>query len=325
MKRLTKILPLLLVASLNACSQVTYQTDFSFYFDANFEISIYAKGNKAVKEIKRICQLIDNMADSHQKRDTFNVYDLNQTNEDVEVSYEFYSLLECAQLTSEKTDNFNILIGSLSNKWKEALANKEVLSDTAIQEELNKINNSSLSLSYRDDKYYAQRIGEAEIDLGGVAKGYALDKIYEYLINQNIDRYLINAGSSSVLLGSNYAKTWKGRPTDTFVVSLRDVPNTYIKAHHCVLSSSGNDIQGVEIDGVTYSHIVNPLTGKVVMENDAVIVMTPQGEGALGDVLSTSLMMKNIDEIKAIEEKDNIRTIVVKDGKIAYSHPSIKM
>ena len=324
MKRLMKFLPLVAVASLTACAKETYQRDLGYYFDAQFEVSLYAKNSKVIKEINKICQSVDAMADAYQKRDTFNVYDLNQTNEKVEVDYEFYHMLECAKLASEKADNYNLLIGSLSDKWKEALANKEVLSDSIIQEELNKISNSSLSLYENDDKYYVQRIGEAKVDLGGAAKGYALDKIYSYLYGNGISEYLINAGSSSVLLGENkHSKTMHGYVYNYYVVSLRDVPDTYLKVACRVVSTSGNDVQGVEINETTYSHIVNPKTGSAITENDAVIVVNDCGQATLGDVLSTSLMMNTVDEIKEIEEQLEINTIVIKDHKIIYQNPDI--
>ena len=324
MKKLIKVLPLVIVASLTACAEETLQHDLAYFFDAQFEVSLYAKNDKAIKEIKKICQSIDSMADSYQKRDTFNIYDLNQTNEKVEVSYEFYHMLECAKLASEKADNYNLLIGSLSKKWKEALKNKQVLPDSVIQEELNNINNSSLVLSENDDKYYVQRLGDAQIDLGGAAKGYALDKVYEYLQNNNIADYLINAGSSSVLLGENkHSKSLHGSSENTYVISLRDVPDARIKIADRVVSTSGNDVQGVEINGTTYSHIINPKTGSAITENDAVIVVTSFGEGTLGDILSTSLMMNTVDEIKEIEKELGVATIVVKNHQIIHKSESI--
>ena len=325
----TRILPLLLVASLTACSsnkEPVRQNKQCFYFDTVLDITFYATDNHAIEDIEDICRGIDWLADSHQDRDGFGVFDLNQTNEKVEIGQAFYDLLTSALQAQEIATNFNPLVGSLSEKWKEALANKQVLSEETIQREIDIINNSSLVLSYDDSHYYAQRVGEAKIDLGGIAKGYALDRIYEYIKKEHITDYLINAGSSSILLGKNEhgGRTLKGyREGSDYVIGLRDASGVSFRSYNSVISSSGNEVQGVEINGVTYSHIINPQTGSAIMENDAVIVITERGKGYLGDALSTSLMMNSVEEIKELEEKNEFQAIVIKDGMVIYSNPNI--
>ena len=327
MKKIYKILPLLLVASLTACDNLNKIEGVGYYFYTEVSFMMYAKNDSALKEIKKICQGIDNYSDPYQRRDMTNVYDLNQTNEKIKISKDLYDLLDAAKQASQYTDNFNPLIGSLSDKWKESLGknNPEVLSDTIIQEELAKINSSSYTIEKVENEYYAQRFGEATLDLGAIAKGYALDRILEVLSDNGISEYLINCGSSSILLGTNsHLREWRKKAESTYTISLRDVPNTYFKAENCVISSSGNEIQGVKIGDTMYSHIINPLTGSAIMENDAVIVITDTRLGYLGDALSTSMMMNTVEEIKEIEKEFNAKTIVVKNKQVVYSHPDIE-
>ena len=327
-----KILPLLLVSSLTACNSVTEKKGVGYYFYTELSYSVYAKNDSVINKIKQICQEIDNFSDSYQKRSTSNIYDINQTNEKIEISEDLYELLERADVAREDALNFNPLIGSLSDKWKESLGKEtpEVLSETVIQEELAKINTSSYELSFERDaagknKNYVQRKGEATLDLGGITKGFALDRIYDILKSNKVTDYIINCGSSSIMLGTNgHTKSWNGQVTTYYKVSLRDVPNTYFKAQDCVISSSGNDIQGVKIGDTMYSHIINPKTGSAVMKNDAVIVILNPSIGYLGDALSTSMMMNTVDEIKQIEIATNAKTIVVKDGEIVYRNPGIE-
>ena len=327
MKKIFRILPLLLVASLTACNNLIEKTGTGYYFYTEVSYTFYSKSNKtkAEDEIKKICQEIDNYSDSYQKRTMTNVYDLNQTNVITQIDKGLYELLDVAKNSCLLAKNFNPLIGSLSDKWKEALGkeNPEVLSDAVIQDELAKIKNSSINLDrvkvgYDKYEYYAERTGEAQIDVGGIAKGFALDRIFETLLKYEVTDYLINCGSSSILLG-------KKNQSESYTVSLRDVPSAKFKAHDCVISSSGNDIQGVRIGDTMYSHIINPNTGSAIMENDAVIVITDNTLGYLGDALSTSMMMNTVEEIKEIEEDLGVKTIVVKDKKIVYNHPDIEL
>ena len=323
MNKSVKILPLLLVASLTACTNLKHIEGAGYYFYTEVSYSLYANDIDPEESIKEICKTLDSVSDPYENRNLTNVYDLNQTNEEIEIREELYNLLEAAKSASEKAVNFNPLIGSLSEEWKATLGkdNPEPLSKTIIDDELAKIATSSYVTRKENDKYYAQRNGEALLDLGAITKGYALDRIYECLNDNGVTDYIINASSSSILLGKNTHATSK---VDYYTVGLRDVPGVTFKAKECVISSSGNDIQGVKIGNTMYSHIINPNTGSAIMDNDAVIVITDRSTGYLGDALSTSMMMNSVEDIKEIEKAVNAKTIVVKNKQIIYSHPDIE-
>ena len=323
MNKSLKILPLLLVVSLTACTNLKHIEGAGYYFYTEVSYSLYANDIDPEESIKEICKTLDSVSDPYEKRNLINVYVLNQTNEEIEIREELYNLLEAAKSASEKAVNFNPLIGSLSEEWKAALGkdNPEPLSKTIIDDQLAKIATSSYVTRKENDKYYAQRNGEALLDLGAIAKGFALDRIYECLNDSGVTDYIIKAGSSSILLGKNEHATSK---IDYYTVGLRDVPGVTFKAKECVISSSGNDIQGVKIGDTMYSHIINPNTGSAIMDNDAVIVITDRSTGYLGDALSTSMMMNSVEEIKEIEKTVNAKTIVVKNKQIIYSHPDIE-
>ena len=161
-----------------------------------------------------------------------------------------------------------------------------------------------------------KKIGEAEIDLGAVAKGYALDKVKQYLDSKNYTKYLVDAGSSSILLGEkNGGKDFK--------IKVSNLDNTYLKLKNCFISTSSYDKQAVEIDGVNYSHIINPVNGSAINENDAVIVISDKGY--LGDILSTAFINESIDSIKELEKHFEVKTIVIKDKTIAYKNEGIEV
>lgn len=273
--------------------------------------SLYEGNNENVNDIKEIIKKYDVLSDNYQERELTNVYTINHTNDEVTVSTELYNLLETSFLIMNEAEYFNPLLGSLNEKWKEALKNKEILSETVVNEELTKINNSSFSLN-GDNK--VQRLGEALIDLGGIAKGYLLDKVKEYLVSKNISKYLIDAGRSSILLGEKEGG-------EDFVISISDLNHKRIRLKNSVLSTSGTSEQHVIINGNTYSHIVNPFTGSALAQYDAIIVISDLAYK--GDALATSLMNNTIEEIKEIENNSNIKVIVAKDGEVLYKNESI--
>ena len=314
-----QLLPLLLVASLTACnSNGAYQEDVLSCFDTY--VTVKTKEN-VIRMQARTCEIIkeiDAISDAYKKREVTSVYDLNQTNDKLEVSFYLYDLLSKAVSYQEIAPNFNLMVGSLTNKWKESLEKEEVLSKAVIQEELTKINNSSVILEKENDKYYAQRVGEGLIDVGAIAKGYALDRCQNYLhqYSGKDHDYLINAGNSSVLVGKKITAKVKDLSEDTFF----DIEESFI-------STSGISEQKTIIDGVAYSHIIDLKTGNAVSLYDTVMVIDDNGDGhgALGDVLSTSLMMSNLDEIKEKEKELGFEVIVIKDDKIKYQSESLEL
>ena len=185
MRRTFKLLPLVLVASLTACSK--YHQDTLYCFDTAIivESKKYHGLMYDIDVQSDICNIIkqtDAISDAYKKREVTNIFDLNQTNEKIEISEDLYWLLhECKEL-ERIAPNFNPLIGSLSNKWKKALEENKVLSNDVIEEELTKMNNSELVISMTgDNRYFAQRKGDALIDVGAIAKGFALDQCQVFL------------------------------------------------------------------------------------------------------------------------------------------------
>ena len=257
MKKIAYLLPLLAIA-LTSCSTNNKVIESKvFCFDTLVEAKLYDGKKEHIKEVEKILNNISNLTDNYELKSTNGVYAINQTNEELTINEKLYSLIvDSLYMSYNVADYFNPLCGSLSKKWKESLAKKEILSETVINEELEKINNTVITLK---ENNVIQRTGEAEFDLGGVAKGYALDLVNNYLQENGVGSYLINAGSSSIALGEKQTKD------GFFTVGLKEVKNAYIKAKNCFISTSSIYEQGVTIDGVTYSHIINPKTGSVMM------------------------------------------------------------
>lgn len=304
-------LALFLILPLVSCSNSNNEPAFEkkvFCFDSMMEIKLYEGSEEDLNKIEEIFLRFDKLADNYQARDLTNVYTLNQTNDPVLVSSDLYDLLMVSNLASTKDAKyFNPLCGSLSKLWKESLKNQQIPSESAIQSEVSKIQNSSISL--KNDNY-VERVGEAEIDLGAIAKGYALDEVKKYLDSKNLSKYLINGGYSSILLGE------KNTEDGFFSVGIKDLENYTLSLKKCFVSTSGVSEQGVKIGDTMYSHIVNPYTGSAVNNYDTVVVISDCGY--LGDAISTSLMMSSIDEIKKVEQSCGVKVIAVKDKTVVY-------
>ena len=305
------LLPLI---SLTSCTTSKEISRKSFYFDTYTETRLYEGSEEDLKEIDKIFSKIDKLTDNFNERDVENIYKINKTNENVVVDPHLYDILNLSFSDDlAALNNFNPLCGSLSKKWKEALKNKQVLSDSVISEELLKMENTHLE--FLGDNT-VKRTGQSEIDLGAVAKGYALDKAKEYLDSKSIKKYLVDGGSSSILLGEKEG----GK---NFNVKVSNLPDSYLELKNCFISTSSMSRQVVEIDGQKYSHIINPNTGSAINLHDAVIVISSCGY--LGDILSTDFVNESLDSIKELEQQFSVKTIVIDNSQIAYKTEGIEV
>ena len=310
-----RLLSLLSVLPLISCTSDFVLKGKVFYFDTMVEIKLF-QGNKSnIKDIKSILEEVDELSDNYHSRSVNNVYTINHSNEEMTISHVLYNLLDKSLCVGAYgASYFNPFCGSLSQLWKDKLTTRELPSEEEINAELDKMHSSYLEL-YNNNSI--KRNGEATLDLGGIAKGYALDLVYNYLTQENIKQYLIDAGHSSILLGK--------KPTESgyFDIGVKDLGKAYLKLKECFVSCSGKSVQGVTIDGVTYSHIINPTNGSAINLNDSVIVVSDSGY--LGDALSTSMMMNTIEEIQEIENTTGVKTIVIRNGRKVYSHQDLKI
>jgi len=312
--KLKSLLSTLLIIPLISCSQASGLESKVFCFDTAIDIRLFEGEKQNLTDIENIFSYYDKISDNYKQRDANNVYLVNNTNDDVLVDETLYSMLQKSFALKEEIRYFNPLCGSLAKKWKESLKSLQILDEATIQSELNKMNNSSVLFK---DNNLIQRLGGAEIDLGAVAKGFALDEVKKYLDSKSFSKYLINSGYSSILLGQ------KQSDDGLFFVGLSDIDNAYLKLSNCFVSTSGVSTQGVKIDDQIYSHIVNPYTGSAINNYDTVIVVS--SSGYLGDAISTSFMLSSIDEIKQVEQTQNVKAIAIKDKNIVYKNESLEV
>ena len=158
---------------------------------------------------------------------------------------------------------------------------------------------------------------EQWIDLGGIAKGYAVDKARAMVEGLGIDRFYIDAGSSSKALGWEYdgGKTTLGiQDSYSYLFELLSVD-----VGKSSVSTSGQYIRKYTVDGVEYAHILDGVTGapaQTGIRSVTVIVPEEMGEfwAAKGDCLTTALTVmgrnKIVDFTNSYLEKNGIKIIV---------------
>jgi thiamine biosynthesis lipoprotein len=198
--------------------------------------------------------------------------------ESVRVSAELWEVLHYAREVSRQSQGaFDVTVGPLVRLWRQARRTERLPSPERLQEALSRTGWRRVEM---DSERPAVRlpIEGMRIDLGAIAKGYAADECLKVLGEHGISRALIDAGGDIVL-----GDPPPGRRGWRVAVAGMDAdapPIGYLLASRCAVASSGDTWQYAEIDGMRYSHIVDPATGLGLTERRLVTVVAPSGMAA---------------------------------------------
>ena len=162
-----------------------------------------------------------------------------------------------------------------------------------------------------------------EIDLGGIAKGYAADKIAEYLKEENVESAIINLGGNVYALGEKDKNT-------AFKVGIQDPTNERgnsigsINVSNESVVTSGIYERYIKKDGVIYHHMIDPSTG-YPFDNNLSSVTIVSSSSIIGDGLSTTTFGLGLEKgMKLIESIDNTDAIFITKDKKVYTTSNLK-
>ena len=148
-----------------------------------------------------------------------------------------------------------------------------------------------------------------KLDLGGVGKGYAVDKIDALYEKYGYNYGYTSFGASSMVLKSNF----KTGPYTLVLTNPRSISQDafiHIPARGEKLSTSGDNEQFYRIDGTRYCHIIDPETGKPVQKGTMSVTVIG-GSAAEDDALTTAIMCMGKERaVKFIEEKLTDKKVV---------------
>jgi thiamine biosynthesis lipoprotein len=154
------------------------------------------------------------------------------------------------------------------------------------------------------------------INLGGIAKGYAVERAAEMLRRQGVEHAVLNAGGDTRVLGDRLGKPW--------IIGIRhprleDAVVTRLPLVDQAISTSGDYERFFEEDGHRYHHILNPATGEPTEGILSATVIGP--DAAMTDGLSTTLFVLGPDKGLALIEMlaDYEAVIVDSSGRLSYS------
>ncbi|TYK64474.1 FAD:protein FMN transferase [Colwellia echini] len=208
---------------------------------------------------------------------------------EVTISSELFSLLTIAQEISVLSHGaFDITYASIGYQYN--YREKIRPQKNAIENALPAINYQGITLIEANNTVSFAN-NAIKIDLGGIAKGYAIQQCINILKLAGVESALMSAGGDTILLGDR-----RGRPWFVGIKHPRaeDKNAVHIPLSNEAISTSGDYERYFIEDGTRYHHIINPKTGDSAREVVSVSIIGK--DATVVDALSTTVFVKGLKE-----------------------------
>ena len=310
---------------LQSCSQTSLYQSKHYVFGTIVDISIYGESDKKAEEATQA--ILKEFTRLHNSLHAWKKSDLTHLNESIaknkpykNASAELIEIINEAKVLENASNHlFNPAIGELIDYWG------------FHQDEFNPIHpdpfkiktlverNPSLDQVRISGSTISSTNAHVKIDLGGYAKGYALDQASKILHDHHIKNALINIGGNIIAIGQHGNKPWRvgiQDPRGSQAIAKLDLLDGW------AIGTSGDYQRYFMIDGVRYCHLIDPFTGFPVqgVYSVTVLIEPAQNAGALSDVLSKPLFIGKKEDRQAIAQKLNIRHyLIIEDNVISVT------
>jgi thiamine biosynthesis lipoprotein len=274
---------LLFLLLLTGCGREPVQQAQSYVFGTLVEVSIYGESEA------RATQLTGHILGEFQRmHETLHAWrpasELSRINAAfaagmaVETTPEVAAMItDAAAISAQSGGLFNPAIGNLIQLW--GFQSDEFM---PVRPELQHINELvTAQPSMTDIVIDGNRVSSlnkaVRLDLGGYAKGYALDQAAAYLRNEKVQGALVNIGGNILAIGAHGERHWRvgiQHPRQPGPIAILDLPDGW------AIGTSGDYQRYFELDGKRYCHVIDPRSGWPVQGVQAVTVLLPPGSQA---------------------------------------------
>jgi len=320
MRRLTAALALALLFLLAACAKAPPLIQREAYvFGTRVEVSVW--GESADKAQQALAAVLAEFDRLHRMLHAWQPSELTALNaaiargeRDIAVSPELTFILRGAAAIAAQSDQlFNPAIGGLVALWGfHSDEFKPRLPDTAALEAMVQARPRMSDLAIADNRVSSAN-RSVQLDLGGYAKGYALDRAAAILREMGVNNALINIGGNVMALGAKGKQPWRvgiqhpraAAPLAT--LELRDGE---------AVGTSGDYQRYFELDGRRYCHLLDPRSGRPAEGVQAVTVLiTPRdGAGTLSDAASKPLFIADAGDWRGLARRLGVEHALRIDG-----------
>lgn len=292
-----------------------------------FEITVVAddeewamqKIDLAITEIKRIEKLLTTFDDGSET----NLVNRNAGIAPVTVSREFFNLVERSLRISQLTDGaFDLSYGSVDKRLWNFDREMTTLPDADTARQMVRlINYRNIVLDSQACTVFLREAG-MRIGFGGIGKGYAAEMARQLLKKEGVESGIVNASGDLTAWGTQA----NGKP---WTVGIADPDRaaaafSFLEISDMAIATSGNYEKFVVIDGIKYSHTINPKTGLPVTGIRSVTIICPNAE--IADAMATPVTIMGIRAgLNLVNQVKGLACIIIADDNSIYTSKNIRL
>lgn len=310
---------LFLILAFSASLKAEWYSDSAGIMGTNIYVEVWAEtpvqGQLALKAVMAEMERINQLMSPYIETSELSLINASAGKQAMVISDEMFELLDKSVKISELTKGaFDVTFASVGYlyNYKESKRPDEA----TIASLLDAVNYKHIVLD-KENKTVSFTNEKVKIDLGGIAKGHAVDNSISLLERMGILHGLVTAGGDTRLIGDRRGKPW--------IVGIRDPRNKEKQAvvmplQNSAMSTSGDYERYFEEDGKRYHHILSPKTGKSTYDVQSVSIIGPSS--TFNDALSTAVFVMGLREgLGMINRIDGYDAVVMDNQrKMHYSN-----
>jgi len=291
-------------------------TFHSNHMGTRFTIILYAENegfaeeaaNAAFDRIERLNQMMSDYIDESELN---RLSRLSGSGEAMQVSPELFEVLYESYIISEMTGGlFDVTIGPFTELWRAVRMEPEpqLPYDEEIEERGKSVGYQHMEFD-KENRTVELKVPDMQLDLGGIAKGYASEEAINVLRRFGIQSALVDGGGD-ISMGETPPEKEGWEVAIPLKIGEDETSHIMLKMSGKTVTTSGDMFQFIEIDGKRYSHILNPKTGLGATEQIQATVIAE--EGMYADALASVLTLMNPDEgIEFINSLQNTEAYIM--------------
>ncbi len=287
---------------------------------ATFTIHVYATNTKsAARAADRAFAAVDSLnlifSDYLATSELSQLSQTAGTGNEVLLSPALFDILQQSKVAYQKSKGaFDISVGTLTQLWRKSRKTKQLPDSITLQKALQTVGFGNVKLNNKQKTCALLQPGTL-LDLGGIGKGYAAQVMLKIMQEAGFRQVLCDAAGNMAI-----GEAPPNRQGWSVGVQLPDAHNKlldkFLMLKNIAVSTSGDVYQFVEIEGVRYSHIVNPKTGLGLTNQRQVTVVAKHA--AQADWLSTACCILPIEQALRLVKKEKATALILeqKNGEI---------
>ena len=228
----------------------------------------------------------------------------------VAVDEDTFEVLRQAKRYGRITEGaFDVTVGPLADLWRRAMEERQLPGDEAVWQALALVNFANVTLDEEAHTVLLEKAGQ-RIDLGGIAKGYAVDELRKRLRRHGVHRVLLDLGGTVAALGC-------GLPVgirDPF--RLHGAPMGTLMLEDRIAVTSGVYERFAYMDGYRYHHVVDPRTGYPSKSGLVSVTLVGENGGALDAFATAALILGMEKSAPMLAEQGMDAVFVTEQGQV---------